>query len=135
LLEHAGGGALAFALGFGTGHMLQGRWVEQGWVFTVGEGASLAAVIIGVRDFSDCFDRPGCDNSRAGLLIAGGLIGMVGFHVWEVLDAFIVPANRNKRVRALRARLGYPPVPQSTSLYLVPPKDGSGAIGGLTLRF
>jgi hypothetical protein len=132
LLEHAGGGALAFVLGFGTGHMLQGRWSDTGWMFTVGEGASLAAIIIGVKDFSDC---PGCDNTRAGTLIFAGVIGMIGFHTWEVLDAFIVPANRNRRVRALRARLGYPPVQQNYSLYLVPPKDGSGAIGGLTLRF
>src|SRR5262245_33989991 len=37
LVQHAGGGALAFFLGFGTGHILQGRWGETGWIFTLGD--------------------------------------------------------------------------------------------------
>jgi hypothetical protein len=135
LLQHAGGGALAFTVGFGVGHMVQGRWTEIGWLFTAGDIASYAAIIIGARDWVDCFDKPDCNNRRAGTLVLGGVIGVIGFHIWETLDAFIVPSHRNDRVRSLRARLGMPPQEQPLSLYVAPPHGGSGAIGGLTLRF
>lgn len=135
IVQHAGGGALAFFIGFGTGHIVQGRWGEIGWVFTLGDVASYAAIIVGAREF--CLDRADgtpCDNTRAGTLLAVGVLGLIGFHVWETLDAFIVPGERNRRVRTLRARLGLPPQ-QNASLFLAPPRDGDGAIGGLTLRF
>jgi hypothetical protein len=74
-------------------------------------------------------------NTREGWMIAGGLIGLLGLHIWEVADAFVVPGRRNQRVRALRERLGLPPVQQNLSLFVTPPEDGSGAVGGLTLRF
>lgn len=131
MIQHAGGGALAFFVGFGVGHAVQGRWLERGWLFTAADTLSYAALFVGVRDFSDCIEGP-CDNSRAGLLIATGLIGIAGFHIWETLDAFVVPANRNKRVRQLRWRLGLPQ--QQVRFYVTPHQDG-GAIAGMTLRF
>jgi hypothetical protein len=135
LLQHAGGGALAFVVGFGTGHMVQGRWTDIGWVFTIGDVASYAAIYFGARDLVNCVDMPDCRNVRASTLILSGIVGLVGFHIWETLDAFIVPGNRNRRVRELRARLGMPQQEQRLSLYMAPPQQGDGAIGGLSLRF
>jgi hypothetical protein len=115
--------------------MVQGRWTDIGWVFTVGDIASYAAVFVGISDWADCFDNDNCNNTRAGTLILTGVVGIVGFHIWETLDAFIVPGNRNRRVRELRARLGLPPQEQRLSFYMAPAHTGNGAIGGLTLRF
>lgn len=135
-VQHAAGGALAFVLGFGTGHMVQGRWLETGWIFTLTEAASLGAIIYGVSEWDiNCTDVGAkCSNSNAATLIAAGVIGSLGFHVWEVLDAFIVPANRNRRIRTLRARLGMDPVPRPYSFYVAPHADGGGQ-AGLVIRF
>lgn len=136
LLQHAGGGALAFTIGFGVGHIVQGRWTEIGWLFTAGDIASYAAIFYGVHDWVDCVDTTtNCNNRRGGMLVLGGVVGLIGFHIWETLDAFLVPAHRNERVRTLRARLGMPPQEQPLSLYVAPPHGGDGAIGGVTLRF
>jgi hypothetical protein len=132
--QHAAGGALAFVLGLGTGHMVQGRWLETGWIFTLGEAASVAAIIYGASKLDlDCVDSdPKCHNGDAIALMVGGLVASTGFRVWEVLDAFIVPANRNRRVRDLRARLGQQPPPYS---FYVAPHAGGGGQAGLVLRF
>lgn len=135
-LQHAGGGALAFALGFGTGHLVQGRWLEAGWIFTLTEAASVAAMVYGISHWdADCFDTTAtCSNGNAAALIIGGAVGFTGFHVWEVLDAFIVPANRNRRVRELRGQLGLAPEPRPYSFYVAPHANGGGQ-AGLVFRF
>ncbi|HEY6032904.1 MAG TPA: hypothetical protein VIV58_01560, partial [Kofleriaceae bacterium] len=135
-VQHAGGGALAFVLGFGTGHMVQGRWLETGWIFTLTEAASYGAIIYGFSKWDvNCSDIDAkCSNANAATLIIGGLVGTLGFHVWEVLDAFIVPANRNRRVRELRRQLGLAPAPRPYSFYVAPHADGGGQ-AGLVLHF
>src|ERR1700753_4027043 len=46
-MRTAVGGGAAFLLGFGFGHMIEGRWHDTGWIFTLGETVSLGAMIGG----------------------------------------------------------------------------------------
>mgnify|MGYP000870276724 CR=1 FL=1 len=109
--RHAGGALMAFLFGFGTGQAVQGRWGESGWIFTIGETLSLAAIIHAAPDageFCDslesvertAFER-NCDarQRRAMRQVMGGLAVFVGLHLWEVVDAINGPRRHNRRVR------------------------------------
>ncbi len=133
---HVGGAAVSFFLGFGTGQAVQGRWTDTGWIFTVGEIASIAAIIIGVgNEIDDCYDSY-CDEDNDGLIVVG-VIGLVGFRIWELVDAFAGPSSHNRRVRDLHMRLGYPPPSYySVAPYVAPARGGhGGGVAGITLRF
>ncbi|MBS1118261.1 MAG: hypothetical protein H6Q90_489 [Deltaproteobacteria bacterium] len=136
---HLGGAAAAFFLGFGTGQIVQGRWSDTGWIFTLGETASIVSLMVGVvKVFDDCFGSTMChDNSTSGdgYLIAG-LVGLTVFRTWEVVDAFVGPPKHNQRVRELRMRLGMPQPQYGTRLtpYVNKTRDGGGT-AGLSFRF
>ena len=136
--QHIGGGVAALFLGFGSGQAIQGRWGDTGWIFTLGETASFAAIIGGVvRTVDDCDNNEiGCDdNSDGPALIVVGLVGFTVFRVWEIIDAFSGPGDHNRRVRELKWRMGIPvQVGKSWSPYLNKNRDG-GASAGLQLRF
>jgi hypothetical protein len=136
--QHIGGGVASLFLGFGIGHAVQGRWSSRGWIFTLGESASVGLLIYGFAQ-NDCFLAIGhsCSDDDDG--VGEAIVGLVAFsvfRVWEIIDAFAAPPNHNRRVRELRMRLGYPP-PAYGGLqpYVVPSAGGDGAVGGVTLRF
>lgn len=135
--EHIGGGVAALFLGFGIGHAVQGRWSDRGWIFTLGETASVGLMIYGLTRTASCTldatDGGGCSDSGLGW-IAGGAIAMTGLHLWETIDAFVAPMSYNRRVRAAQLRAGRPAYSTLTP-YVTPVQRGDGAIGGLSLRF
>jgi hypothetical protein len=132
---HVGGGFASIFLGLGIGQGIEGRWSETGWIFTVGELASVAAIIVGVGDvFGDCLDSS-CDDDPEPIVFLG-VIGIVVFRVWEVADAFIGPVSHNRKVRELRARLGYPPPYYGVTPFVAPARGGDGGgVAGISLRF
>lgn len=137
--EHIGGGLVAVFLGFGLGQAVQGRWSEKGYIFTLGEGASVVAMIWGMYQVVGCLDGGGegrCNDSGVPLFLAGAL-ALTVFRVWGSVDAFVVPPEHNRKLRALRMRLGLPvPMYSRVMPYVTSPKgDGGGAVAGLTLRF
>jgi hypothetical protein len=87
----------------------QGRWSETGWIFTFGEAASIAAIVYGVSqlDFADD-ETSSSSNDNSGALIVGGLIGYLGIHIWSIVDAATGPASHNRKLRALKQRVGLP---------------------------
>jgi hypothetical protein len=136
---HVGGAVASLFFGFGVGQAVQGRYSETGWIFTIGEAASLAALIYGITEAFDCdtnFETR-CNNGGGGAYIAGGLIGILVFRVWEVVDAFGGPPKHNARVRQLKMRLGMP-VPMYAEPKLKPfvhkVRDGGQTVG-LQWRF
>jgi hypothetical protein len=137
---HMGGAVASLFFGFGIGQAVQGRYGDTGWIFTLGEAASVTAVVVGaVRSLGcmDTIDGSGCTNSRDGdTLLAVGVIGVVAFRVWEIADAFGGPPRHNRRVRELRMRLGMPQpmYGQRITPYLHKTREGT-ATAGLTLRF
>lgn len=99
----AGGIVGTYPIGLGVGHAIQGRYVEKGWIFTAGELGSLLVLIAGV---GDCWDNY---NSRyrtcdGGMAVAG-LIGYVGFRIWEIVDVWAAPPEHNRRLLEIKARL------------------------------
>ncbi|AHZ86215.1 hypothetical protein Bb109J_c0872 [Bdellovibrio bacteriovorus] len=129
------GGILAtYPLGLGIGHAVQGRYMEKGWIFTVGELASLMVLMAG---FGDCVDdawssNNNCNNS--GGLVFAGAFGFVGFRIWEAIDAWATPPEQNRRYRELKSRL---PASEDTITFepgFMPLADGGGALG-LRLTF
>jgi hypothetical protein len=136
--QHLGGGVAALFFGFGIGQAVQGRWSDTGWIFTLGEGASMVAFVAGfVKVFEACdLDGPGtCSSNEGAGLLWAGLLGYLVFHTWEVVDAFVGPPRHNTKVRALKMRLGIPVMYGKRVVpYLNQSHDG-GAVGGITIRF
>src|SRR5512140_2265567 len=135
--EVAIGGAGALFLGFGAGQAFEGRWHDTGWIFSLGEAASIAAIVGGL--LTTCSDRTGEGTCHHGDLAAGvaiaGLFGFLGFRAWEVGDAFIGPSVHNRRVHEIRRRLGYPDDVVRFTPYLSAPRgDSTGGVAGLSVH-
>ncbi|MBC7371227.1 MAG: hypothetical protein H7326_06665 [Bdellovibrionaceae bacterium] len=84
------GGILASTVGFGIGHGIQGRYAEKGWIFTAAEAGGLAVALVGASSCKDETDIYGTKTTKCsnGALAAVGLGVMIGFHVWEIVDAW-----------------------------------------------
>jgi hypothetical protein len=131
---HAGGLVANWVIGFGIGQAIQGRWSETGWIFTLGEAASIAAIVYGVSQLDFADDETSGSNDNSGALIIGGLIGYVGIHIWSIVDAATGPASHNRKLRALKQRVGLPVHDARLVPYVKRSGDGGGT-AGLTFRF
>ncbi len=135
---HIGGGLLSLVMGFGLGQAVQGRWDETGWIFTLGEAASIAAIMVGAsKSFDDCFvGDERCNDSEGETYLVAGVVGFLVFRTWEIVDAFGGPGKHNRRVRDLRMRLGGPQPMYTRQLtpYLNKTRDGGGT-AGVSFRF
>lgn len=97
-----GGIVGTYPIGLGLGHAIQGRYSDKGWIFTVGELGSIAVAYAGIGDcFSDWSDRR---DSCEGGLITLGLVGFLGFRIWEAIDVWAAPPEINRRYRELKSR-------------------------------
>jgi hypothetical protein len=140
------GGIVGTHVGFGVGHIVQGRWSDMGWMFTIGETAAFAAFVYGMADclegetyyasdtngYHDTTTRN--DGCNAGLFV-GGLIGFAGLRLWEVIDVWTGPPRHNARYRRVRARVG-----PGYRLSLKPMRnpasgDLAGGVAGLSFQF
>jgi len=131
---YIGGGVVGSVFAFGLGHLVQGRFLDKGWIFMAGEAASLTIFMVGLSHcWGDAFDGADdtCDDYSAWLAV--GLVGAVGFRIWELIDVWAGPPAHNARVRAARMRAGLPPY----GLFTAPSLGGgdAGGVAGLTLRF
>jgi hypothetical protein len=129
-----GGAIVATFGGFGIGQAMQGRWHDTGWIFTVGDLASTSAFVIGLSEaFRDCGFEDHCRGDN--WWVIGGLLSFSAFRVWGALDAWIAPPLHNRKVRALRERLGQPATPAYTMMPYVAPTARGDAVAGVMLRF
>lgn len=135
------GGVLGtYPIGFGVGHAIQGRWTQDGWIFTAGEAATISIALVGMLGCATgswADDDNECTSGQSAL-IAVGLIGFVGFRIWEIVDVWAVPPSHNRKFRDLKKMIqDKPPKPEvKASLDLHPfhhAKLGQGA--ALTFRF
>jgi hypothetical protein len=136
--QKIGGVLLNVFLGFGAGQAVQGRYGETGWIFTLGEVASITSLIVGITENIDAcplFGETPCDSNKGSGYIIAGLIGYVGFHVWSIVDAITGPNHHNQRVRELRMRLGIPqPFYTRITPFVNKTHEGS-SVAGLSVRF
>ncbi|MEM9174372.1 MAG: hypothetical protein AAGC67_04000 [Myxococcota bacterium] len=135
------GGITGTLIGFGSGHAIQDRWRETGWIYTAGESASVVALIGGTvgcarrndnDSFGDIFDTTDC-------FLAVSLVSTATFAAFRVVEAFdvwISPRRHNARFRELEARRARRAV--RIAPYVAPyvaPGEAGGAAFGLALRF
>lgn len=119
---HLGGGLAELAIGFGLGQAIQGRWNKKGWIFTLGEGATVALMAIGTQQgFDSGGDVP--------LLFIGAFVGFAVFRIWGTVDAFAEPPKHNAELRWLKAQLGMPVVMPYIS------KTHEAGTAGVVFRF
>ena len=111
--KYFGGGAAAIFVGFGTGHVIQGRYMEKGWIFTagslmlliagVGAGATIKResiigdfhAIVNALEEEEAYKTDGISTSTyvyLGLALVGAAI-----KTWEVLDIWL-PSSKYKLV-------------------------------------
>ena len=140
------GGVVAIFVGFGLGQAVEGRWHDTGWIFSLGEGASIAAIIGGAIGLvtpscngDTCLDNNNNNHdATAAAFLVGGVLAYTGLHIWEIVDAFVGPASYNEQVHALRRRYGYPdyrPYAHITPYLSRPQGTDGGMTAGLSLRF
>lgn len=115
-------GTYPLGLGLGIGHAIQGRYTDKGWIFTVGELASVAVLAAGIEDcaFSEYRDDD-CDGSG---LIFLGLFGYVGFRIWEIIDVWSAPPEHNQKYREIKSRVGAVQPIKWEGLALAPTREG-----------
>lgn len=125
------GGLLSSYPGFGIGHAVQGRFTEKGWIFTAGELGSLAMIVAGAGDcWKDSSTSSSSNNTcSGGGAIVLGFLGYVGFHIWEIVDAWVAPPQINNHYRSLRAQM----YQSSLQPVFAPTKDG--AVAGFRVTF
>lgn len=135
------GGVVESAYGFGIGHIVQGRWLEKGWVFTAGEVSAVAVAVYGFRELhrsswcsSEEFGIECGDRTYAHTLLLTGLVTYMGFRIWGAIDAWATPMAEAGRRRTLRRRLGLPPGSYLAPVLSTTP-DATGPMAGLDLRF
>jgi hypothetical protein len=58
------GPTVAFTVGFGLGPVVEGRWLEKGWIFTAGETAGVALWMGGYMMDMSCETMP-CASSTS----------------------------------------------------------------------
>jgi hypothetical protein len=146
--QRVGGGLLGTFAGFGTGHIVYGMYGSKGWIFTVGEAASLGMAVGGaVLGISGCstavFEQSGSGNCGGGLaLYFVGSLTYIGFRIWEIIDVWTIPGSYNARYRAINEKANPDSDSRSDRGVLLLPIVASNVQGtgmnyglGLTVKF
>ncbi|MGZ3774721.1 MAG: hypothetical protein ACXVCY_10255 [Pseudobdellovibrionaceae bacterium] len=95
------GGILGTYPGLGLGHAIQGRYMEKGWMFTVGESVSAIAIFAGI---GDCWNGSRYSTCNPGL-VGAGFVGLITFRIWEIFDVWATPLEQNRHYRELKGLL------------------------------
>jgi hypothetical protein len=126
-----GGGITAIIAGYGIGQAVEGRWLSDGWKFTLFDVAGTALYVGGLASAFQANCDSGCNNGALAMFL-GGFAILSASRIWQSFDAFVEPKRHNHRLRELRQRLGMPP--PTLGPYVAPSANG-GATTGLVLRF
>ena len=120
-----------YPIGFGVGHIIQGRWGSDGWKFTAGELASLGLLAAGASNcISDAFSNIGNswsgDCKGSGMMTAG-IIGFAGFRIWEIVDVWYGGYRQMDDYTYLKNKINGQDKPKTT--YFVLPNILNGKTG------
>ena len=78
-------------VGFGTGHWIQGRYLERGWIFTL---APIVAVALGYATSlinDEIIHNTGYGTTEANISEAM-VLGILGIKIWETYDLWKLPS-------------------------------------------
>ena len=110
---------LAVVPGYGVGHVVQGRWLERGWIFTLVQTVSLGFWL------TYAMKNLGANYSSRVIVrknVAGGVY--VGSKIWEIADAVL---------NAPHHKMGKSPRFQVNPLFVWRPSDHYDL--GLSLKY
>jgi hypothetical protein len=136
-----GGIVGTFIVPFGVGQAIHGRYLDTGWIFTVGELGSLGLAVAGVLDQkctpqtvnlgfgTTSYETCTFDTTKFWI----GFGAYLGFRIWELLDLWIAPARQNEAYR--RAEGKKAAAERRTSYFLAPTSQGNALAAGFQLRF
>ena len=101
------GGLLGTYPGLGIGHMVQGRFAEQGWKYTVGEAASALLIVTSI-DTNRCTGSLGDISKNRHCTDRGrfttGAVLYAAFRLWEIFDIWYAPIQLHKRYKKLQKK-------------------------------
>jgi hypothetical protein len=122
--QHVVGVIGGIFLGFGLGHIAQGRFLERGYLFMLGEAAAL---VLAISALASCIDDSNCNEGLFWL----GFGGLGVLRIWEVGDLIVAPSTHNNRYWRVRAKVDGAPRWGA----LVAPTASGGGIAGFAVRF
>ncbi len=137
------GGILGtYPIGLGIGHAVQGRWSDKGWIFTAGELGTATVFMIGAlgcisNELNNGLNGKDDCTGLSEAMVVTGIVGYIGFRIWEIVDVWSVPPSHNRKVRELQQYIQKTPAKEvKTSLHLVPLYNSQMGQGlGLRLIF
>ena len=96
--EYIGGAFASMFLGLGIGHAIQGRWMDEGWFFTLGEGVTLGVILSSflkgpTSNYSsfDITERVLWEVHNWSAYISLALF--VSLRVWASIDTWVLPSH------------------------------------------
>lgn len=115
-----------FALpGLGAGHAIQGRFLETGWIFLLGElGSAALGYALARSECPDGRNSPGCHDGPVRSILIGG-IPYAFFRLWELGDLWISPLVHNRQFHKLKGRMN----PGPLTFFVTPTSDKSFVLG------
>ena len=97
-------GVTGSVLGFGSGHLMLGKWQESGWMYTAGEVGFLSLMVIGYKksigDTISTGFNGNFDGSHYAVMITG-YVGLISTKLGEIFDVWTRPYEHNQRYKEL----------------------------------
>jgi hypothetical protein len=135
---HVSGGLAGTLLGFGSGHVLQRRWRDSGWIFTAGESLGVLvmmtaipscfkSVFSGIRSPSQGGVSCGAGTTTSVVL---GFYLFAGLRVWESVDVWLAPFRLNREFHKVKEKSSG----LQAGLFPAPMSGGRVGLAGI-LRF
>ena len=96
------GGALGTFVGFGSGHAVQERWAEKGWIFTAGEALAVAGYIAATYIlFNEGTEAVKNEDAEGALsaIFKGGAVAIgsgalfAAMRIWQIVDVWMLPSD------------------------------------------
>ena len=85
--HYVASGLITLGFGFGTGHLVQGRYWDKGWIFTLAFTSIFGSVaLLGITEHN-------LTPQTVDIIGASLLATTIGLRVWEIFDIWKLPPN------------------------------------------
>ena len=129
--RYLGGALFGSVFGLGSGHFIQGRFLNKGMYFLFGEAAGASTVLIG--GIALCGIQGGKDSSNCQLIQNIGVGIFVAAKAWEIFDLWVIPPIENSEYRELIKK--YPDKKRVAFQPFIFPTSSSSMVAGLAMSF
>lgn len=131
----AGGVVLSIFVPFGAAQAAEGRWSNTGYLFAIGDALWIGGLVGIVVNHGQVCGELSTRCNGWDQLVPADILLMTVVKTLEIVDAAVGPGKHNRRVRAVRSRLGQPLDDEARMIPYVIPTAHSGGIAGVALRF